>query len=84
MAGDDTMSKWKETYKKSETIIEKFILPLLFVLVIVLKLTGVIEWSWWVVLSPALLFLGLIIIILAYCLITGWLEARTEEKDQKK
>lgn len=35
----------------------------LLVLFIALKLTGVIDWSWWWVLSPA--WIGLVIILLA-------------------
>jgi hypothetical protein len=37
---------------------------LLLAIFIVLKLTGVINWSWWWVLSPLWFSLGLVIIIL--------------------
>ena len=38
---------------------------LLLAAFIVLKLTGVIEWSWWWVLSPLWITAGIIVIILA-------------------
>ena len=40
------------------------ILDVLTIVFIVLKLIGVINWSWWWVLSPTLIELGLVIVIL--------------------
>ena len=37
---------------------------LLLIVFIVLKLTGVINWSWWWVLSPLWFSLGIVVIIL--------------------
>jgi hypothetical protein len=37
---------------------------LLLIVFIVLKLTGVINWSWWWVLSPLWITLGIVLIIL--------------------
>ena len=39
----------------------------LTIIFIVLKLVGVIAWSWWWVLSPILIDIGLTIIILIIC-----------------
>jgi phosphoglycerol transferase MdoB-like AlkP superfamily enzyme len=39
-------------------------LSMLTVLFIGLKLTGFIDWSWWLVLSPILLPIGLVLIVL--------------------
>ncbi len=44
----------------------------LTIIFIVLKLTGVIAWSWWWVLSPTLISIGLwliIVVIYAICLV---------------
>lgn len=41
----------------------KILLPLLTVLFIGLKLTGHIDWSWWIVLSPTIVPLGLAMLI---------------------
>jgi hypothetical protein len=37
---------------------------LLLIVFIVLKLTGVINWSWWWVLSPLWISLGIVVVIL--------------------
>ena len=41
-------------------------LELLMILLIGLKLTGYIDWSWWLILSPALIEVIFILIVLAY------------------
>jgi len=48
---------------------------LLTIVFIVLKLTDVIDWSWWWVLSPLWIgfIVGLLIIVLALLLLAGWL-----------
>ena len=45
---------------------------LLLILFIALKLTGVIAWSWWWVLSPLWIPLGLALLILIPVLIYVW------------
>lgn len=40
---------------------------LLTIVFIVLKLTHIINWSWWWVLSPSLIPLGIVAVILAGC-----------------
>lgn len=39
-------------------------LPLLAIVFIVLKLTGYIAWSWWLVLLPLLVQVGLVVVAL--------------------
>ena len=41
-------------------------LELLMILLIGLKLTGYIDWSWWLILSPALIKVTFLLIVLAY------------------
>ena len=48
------------------------LLGVLQVIFIVLKLVGVISWSWWVVLIPTWIDLTLIIIAIVYLLICYW------------
>lgn len=48
---------------------------LLTILFIALKLTGVIKWSWWWVLSPIWIPLGLILLIIIIAFITGLINA---------
>lgn len=36
------------------------------VVFIVLKLVGVIDWSWWVVVSPFLIMIGIVILMLIF------------------
>lgn len=51
---------------------------------IVLKLTNVIDWSWWWVLSPSLISIGIVLIVLAVVgLVYLWSELR-EGKQEKK
>lgn len=40
---------------------------------IVLKLIGVIDWSWWWVFSPTLITLGLAIFILIIAVLVKWM-----------
>lgn len=42
---------------------------LLLVAFVVLKLTKVIDWSWWWVLSPALIPIGIVAIFAGFCLV---------------
>lgn len=47
---------------------------LLTIVFIVLKLTGVISWSWWWVISPVLISTGLVIAFLALIILIVWLK----------
>jgi len=48
-------------------------LEFLTVAFIVLKLTGVIDWSWWWVLSPTLIPVGIAIpLVIIYLWVTRW------------
>lgn len=42
------------------------IFELLWIIFIILKLTGLIDWSWWAVCSPILLEIGIYIIIVYF------------------
>lgn len=53
-----------ETFERNEgTTVIRRILELLLVVFIVLKLTGVITWSWWWVLSPLWIPLAIALIV---------------------
>lgn len=53
-----------ETYERNEgTAVIRRILELLLVVFIVLKLTGVITWSWWWILSPLWIPLAIALIV---------------------
>ena len=54
-------------------------LPLLTLVFITLKLCGVINWSWWWVLSPTLIPLGIILVLLVVCAITVGLAEITKK-----
>lgn len=49
---------------------------LITVVLVILKLTGVVSWPWWVVLLPAILFFSFfgLIFFLAFLVKTLWLE----------
>lgn len=49
----------------------------LTIIFVVLKLVGVIDWSWWWVLSPTLISIGLLIIV---AIIFATIEAHFNEK----
>jgi uncharacterized membrane protein YdbT with pleckstrin-like domain len=46
---------------------------LLTIVFIVLKLTKVIDWSWWWVLSPVWISIGIVVVILAFYLLFLWI-----------
>lgn len=56
----------------TRTVVSTPILGLLGIAFIVLKLTGVIAWSWWWVTAPFWIPLGLAFAILAIVLILVW------------
>ncbi|MBO5387164.1 MAG: hypothetical protein J6A59_03380 [Lachnospiraceae bacterium] len=47
----------------------------ILVVFIILKLTKVIDWSWWWVLSPTWIGLIVVILILGYIAIRAWIES---------
>lgn len=51
---------------------------LLTIAFIVLRLCGVIDWSWWLVLLPTLISIALpiviILVVLLVCVIIGWID----------
>jgi len=49
---------------------------ILLVVFVVLKLTGVISWSWWWVLSPFWIPLGIVILGFAFLLTFRWIVER--------
>jgi hypothetical protein len=54
---------------KETTVFNSGILTILFVVLLVLKLTGNIDWSWWWVTSPLWLPIAAALIIIAIALI---------------
>ena len=52
---------------------------LLAIAFIVLKLCGVIDWSWWWVLSPLWIPLGLVVVILAIIFVCAFIVTIGEE-----
>jgi len=60
---------------------ESFFLGLLTVAFIVLKLTGVIAWSWWWVLSPIWIPTAIVLVIaVIFCVVVGIQESRKKRK----
>lgn len=53
---------------------------LLLVAFIVLKLTGVIAWSWWWVLSPAWISAGIVLVILGVISVIALMDQRRNRK----
>lgn len=51
-------------------------LGMLTILFVALKLTGVISWSWWWVLSPTTIPLVIALLIIAFVLIVAYLEKK--------
>lgn len=63
----------KEDKKQSKTVTRGGIgfTGLLTIAFIILKLCGVINWSWWWVLSPIIISTGLALIIIVMCLLVA-------------
>ena len=51
---------------------------------VVLKLTGVIAWSWWLVLLPEIIAIGLYIVFFASWIIFGTFTFKKAKKEIKK
>lgn len=54
-------------------------LPTLMLLFIALKLTGVINWSWWLVLSPFLIPLLLVPILMIFLGVLKYLKVKNDD-----
>lgn len=54
---------------------------LLTIVFVILKLCGVIAWSWWWVVSPVVFAIGLFIIAVIILFILGLILARKEDND---
>lgn len=70
---------------KNKTVTTRFglsifdISVLLTIVFVVLKLCGVIAWSWWWVVSPIVFAIGLFIIAVIILFILGWILSKGEE-----
>lgn len=51
------------------------ILFTLFIVFLILKLVGVITWSWWLVCLPLLIYAGIIVLVLLFILIAAIIAA---------
>lgn len=64
------------------------VVGLLGVAFVILKLTGIIDWSWWWVLAPFWLvfavIMALIVYVVGFALFKDWQEARAKEKQKEK
>lgn len=56
---------------------------LLTIAFIVLKLLGVINWSWWWVVSPVWISIGLVILILLFAFVGAMISVLIENKHKK-
>jgi hypothetical protein len=57
--------------EKQVTAINSSILTILFIVFLVLKLTGEIDWSWWWVTSPLWLPVAILLVVVNVILIVG-------------
>ncbi|MDD3881915.1 MAG: hypothetical protein PHI27_06650 [Eubacteriales bacterium] len=55
-------------------------LELLTVVFVVLKLCGVISWSWWWVLSPVWITTAIVLTVLAAAVVKAYLENRKQRR----
>lgn len=61
--------KPEEKIKDKKSEIWTDIVAVLQVILIFLKFLGLIEWSWWVVLAPILIMIGILLIIIIAAII---------------
>ena len=61
--------KPEEEIKDKKSEIWSDIVAVLQVILIFLKFLGLIEWSWWVVLAPILIMIGILLIIIIAAII---------------
>lgn len=57
---------------------------LLQLIFITLKLTNYIDWSWWLVLLPIEIFVGLILLYVILTFLANWLEERAWDEMCKR
>ena len=50
------------------------IIPILTIIFVIFKLTGIINWSWWWVFSPLLIPLTVVVIVWIICLVLAIIE----------
>ena len=71
-------NSYDEYFNRKDKTVKLNIIPLLTLIFIILKLTGVIRWSWWWVVSPLLFGIGLAITIMLIILIIAFIKSKTE------
>ncbi len=76
-----TCKNWRVSRKTSSFIMEifmKFLAIVLTIIFAIARIMGLIDWSWWLVLSPALICFGFlllgILITTIVCIIANWLD----------
>ncbi|MEN2515940.1 hypothetical protein AADG60_05585 [Lactobacillus johnsonii] len=59
-------------------IFMKFLAIVLTIIFAIARIMGLIAWSWWLVLSPALIYFGFILLVILIttiaCIIANWLD----------
>ena len=65
--------------KETVTVSGSGISTILLVVFIVLKCTGLIDWSWWWVLAPIWIPTAIVLFVLA-CMFIAWLIIKRKEK----
>lgn len=61
--------KNKPDYSKLVTLSYILLTDILTLVFIVLKVCGVVDWSWWLVFLPLILFVGGFVILMVVCII---------------
>lgn len=76
-----TCKNWRVSRKTSSFIMEifmKFLAIVLTIIFAIARIMGLIGWSWWLVLSPALIYFGFILLVILIttiaCIIANWLD----------
>ena len=64
--------------------IDSKILCIGYLVLIILRLIGVIRWSWWIILSPLWIAFLIVVLIIAWSFLSNWIEKRREESQQKR
>lgn len=59
------------------------ILGIGYLVLIILRLIGVIEWSWWIILSPLWIAFLIVVLIIAWSFLSNWIERRIEKSRRK-
>lgn len=76
-----TCKNWRVSRKTSSFIMEivmRFLAIVLTIIFAIARIMGLIGWSWWLVLSPALIYFGFILLVILIttiaCIIANWLD----------